>query len=34
MLIRNEILSLVIELDKQLKDIIKLHIDLILNILF
>ena len=34
MIIRNEILSLVIDLNKQLKDIIKLYIDLILKILF
>ena len=33
MIIRNEILSLVIGLNKQLKYIIKLYIDLILNII-
>ena len=34
MIIINEILSLVIDLNKLLKDIIKLYIDLILKILF
>ena len=33
MIIINEILSLVIDLNKQLKDIIKLYIDLILKII-
>ena len=33
MIIINEILSLLNELNKQLKDIIKLYIDLILNII-
>ena len=33
MIIRNEILSLVIDLNKQLKYIIKLYIDLILKII-
>ena len=33
MLIRNEILSLVNELNKQLKDIIKLYIEMLLKII-